>query len=266
MAYARGLQAPGLLFAPQASQSYLGVHLIEVSDERAGELGMNEPYGVEIMSVASGSPADRAGMRKGDVLIRYQGQRVAGQEQLVRLVRETPVGREVEIAVFRGGKEVSLTAEIGQLKAVAPNVFFNCGEEPCEIRIPNVRIRPFDFDMPKPRMVTQSRVLGVELEPLEGQLAEHFGVKAGVLVRSVDANTPASRAGLKAGDAIVEVAGRAVRDPGQIRDALRFANTDKTIPLAVVRSRSRVALEMERRDEDNEPRRRGRRVSGDERF
>jgi serine protease Do len=267
MAYARRVQAPGLLFAPQASHSYLGVHLIEVSDERATELGMKEPYGVEIMSVAPASPADKAGMRKGDVLVRYQGQRVEGQEQLVRLVRETPVGREVEIVVVRGGKEVTLGAEIGELKAAAPNVFFNCGEEPCEIRIPNIRIRPFDFDMPKPRMVTQSRVLGVELEPLEGQLAEHFGVKEGVLVRAVDANTPASRAGLKAGDAIVEVAGKAVGDPGQIRDALRSADTEKAIPLAVVRNRARVALEMEARtNDDKSPARRARRVGGGERF
>ncbi|MEX2301546.1 MAG: PDZ domain-containing protein, partial [Bryobacterales bacterium] len=127
---ARLVQAPGLLFAPQASQSYLGVHLIEVSDERARELGMKEPYGVEIMSVASGSPAGDAGLRKRDVIIRYSGQRVEGQEQLVRLVRETPVGREVEVGVFRNGSEINLNIEVGELKVPAPKVLFNCGAEP----------------------------------------------------------------------------------------------------------------------------------------
>jgi N-acetylglutamate synthase-like GNAT family acetyltransferase len=53
------MQAPGLLFAPAASQSYLGVHLMEVSAERARELGLSEPYGVEIMSVASGRHPQR---------------------------------------------------------------------------------------------------------------------------------------------------------------------------------------------------------------
>jgi serine protease Do len=259
---ARLVQAPGLLFAPQASQSYLGVHLIEVSGERARELGMKEPYGVEIMSVASGSPAGDAGLRKGDVIIRYQGQRVEGQEQLVRLVRESPVGRQVELGVFRNGSEVNLNVEVGELKVPAPRVLFNCGAEPCEIRIPNIRFRQFDFDIPKPRMVMQSRLLGVELEPLEGQLAEHFGVKEGVLVRSVEQDSPASRAGLKAGDAIVEVAGRPVRDSGHIREAIRSADPEKNIALAVVRNRSRVALQMEpQAGESNSPDRQGRRVS-----
>jgi serine protease Do len=244
----RLVQAPGLLFAPPAGQSYLGVHLMDMRAERAREIGMGEPYGVEIISVASGSPAEQAGVRKGDVIIRYAGQRVEGQEQLVRLVRETPVGRKVELTVFRGGSEVQLAVEIGERK-IAPNVLFNC-DEPCEIRIPNIRIRSFDFDIPKPRMVTQSRLLGAELESLEAQLAEHFGVKEGVLVRSVDADSPASRAGLKAGDVIVEVAGTTVRDAGQIREAVRHTGEDKTVALGVVRNRSRISLEMEPQSRD----------------
>jgi serine protease Do len=265
----RLVQAPGLFFAPapQSSQSYLGVHLIEVSAERARELGMKEPYGVEIMSVAAGSPAAGAGVRKGDVIIRYNGQRVEGQEQLVRLVRETPVGREVELGIFRNGSETTLNAEIGELKAAAPNVLFNCGEKPCEIRIPNIRIRQFDFDIPKPRMVTQSRQLGVELESLEGQLAEHFGVKEGVLGRSVEPDSPASRAGLNAGDAIVEVAGRSVRDSGQIREAIRSADAQKPVTVVAMRSRSRVSLQMEpQADNDNSLDRPGRRVGRSDRF
>jgi serine protease Do len=245
----RLIQAPGLLFAPPASQSYLGVHLMEVSEDRAGQLGLKEPYGVEIMSVASDSPAEEGGIRKGDVIIRYGGQRVEGQEQLVRLVRETPVGRKVELTVFRGGSEVNLEVEIGERKS-APNVLFRCGDEPCEIHIPNIQIRSFDFDIPRPRMVTQSRLLGAELESIEGQLAEHFGVKGGVLVRSVDANSPASRAGLKAGDVIVEVAGKTVRDPGQIREAARNGGSEKAVPLGVIRNRSRISLELEPQTRD----------------
>jgi len=240
---------------------------MDVSEERAGELGMKQPQGVEIMSVASGSPAEEAGVRKGDVVVRYGGQRVEGQEQLVRLVRETPVGRKVELAVFRGGSEVNLEVEIGERKVV-PKVLFNCGEEPCEIHIPDIKFRSFDFDIPRPRMVMQSRLLGAELESIEGQFAEHFGVKEGVLVRSVDANSPASRAGLKAGDVIVEVAGKSVRDAGQIRDAARNTGAQKTVALGVVRNRSRVSLEMEPQARDTKsPPRPTRRVGNrDERF
>jgi serine protease Do len=197
---------------------------MDVSEERARELGMKEAYGVEIMSVAADSPAQQAGIRKGDVIVSYGGQRVEGQEQLVRLVRETPIGRKVDLAVFRGGSEVKLDVEIGERKT-SPKLMFNCGDEPCEIHIPEIKMRPFEIDIPRPRMVTQSRMLGAELESVDGQLAEHFGVKEGVLVRSVESDSPASRAGLKAGDVIIEVAGKTVRDAGQIREAVRYTGS-----------------------------------------
>jgi serine protease Do len=216
---------------------------MEVSPDRARELKMSEPYGVEIMSVAADSPAAQAGIRKGDVIVGYRGQRVEGQEQLVRLVRETPVGRQVAVTVFRGGSEARFDVEIGERKATA-NALFNCGGEPCEIQIPNVKIPYFDFDFPKPRMVTQSRLLGAELESLEGQLGVYFGVKQGVLVRAVDSNSPASGAGLQAGDVIVEVAGKSVRDAGEIRQAVRSAGDENAVPLAVIRNRSRISIQM----------------------
>jgi S1-C subfamily serine protease len=255
-----GRYAPGLLFAPAvASQSYLGVHLMDVSEGRAREIGMKEAYGVEIMSVASDSPAEQGGIRKGDVIVSYAGQRVEGQEQLVRLVRETPIGRKVDLAVFRGGSEVKLAVEIGERK-ISQKMMFNCGDEPCEIHIPDIKIRPFEIDIPRPRMVTQSRMLGAELESIDGQLAEHFGVKEGVLVRSVETDSPASRAGLKAGDVIVEVAGKTVRDTGQIREFVRDTGSEKTVSIGVFRNRSRVGLEMERQARDAKPVRQGRRV------
>jgi serine protease Do len=223
---------------------------MDVSAERARELGMSEPYGVEIMSVASGSPADEAGIRKSDVIVGYRGQRVEGQEQLVRLVRETPVGRRVPVTVVRGGAEVSLDVEIGE-RRVPANALFNCGGEPCEIRIPDVKIRSFEFDFPKPRMMTQSRLLGAELESLEGQFAEYFGVKQGVLVRAVDANSPASRAGLKVGDVIVEVAGKSVRDAAEIRQGVRSTSGENAVPFSLVRSRSRVTINVEPQARDS---------------
>lgn len=253
-------RAPGLVFAPPAPRSYLGVHLIEVGAERAKELGMSPPYGVEIMSVAAGSPAENAGIRKNDVLIEFRGQRVEGQEQLVRLVRETPIGRKTPVTVIRNGSKVNLEVEIGSLEP-APHALFNCGNEPCEIRVPEVRIQAFDFDIPKPRMVTQSRMLGAELESIDGQLAEYFGVNEGVLVRSVDSDSPASRAGLKAGDVIVQVAGRTVRDSAQIRDAARSAAGRKTVAMQINRNRSRVTLQLETQEPaSNWQRHRGRSV------
>jgi serine protease Do len=258
-------QGRNLLLAPPAGQSYLGIHIAEISAERARELKMNEPYGVEVMSVAQGSPAEKAGLRKGDAVLRYQGQRVEGGQQFARFVRETPAGRSVSLTVLREGAEQDLQVEVGERRAAASAVF-NCGEEPCEIHIPAINLRALDFDLPKPLMVTQSRSLGAEIESLDGQLAEHFGVSAGLLVRSVRTDSPASRAGLQAGDVIVEAAGKALKDTGDLRSGLAAAPAGQQIVLAVVRNKSRISLQLEPQRTEAAPARGTRRVRDSQRL
>ena len=77
--------------------TYLGVNLCEVPSDRARELKLKEAYGVEITRVEEGSPAEKAGLKSGDVVLEYNGQRVEGMEQFGRLVRETPPAREVKL-------------------------------------------------------------------------------------------------------------------------------------------------------------------------
>ena len=73
---------------------------------------MKEARGVEIKSVDANSPAAKAGLKDGDVVLDYNGQPVAGIEQFARLVRETPAGREVRLSVWRGGAMQTITATI----------------------------------------------------------------------------------------------------------------------------------------------------------
>jgi len=98
------------------SNSFLGVNVREIDSARAKELKLKEVHGVEITGVEEESPAEKAGMKKGDVVLDYQGQRVEGTEQFIRLVRETPSGREVKMTVFRNGTPQAVTAVIGSRK------------------------------------------------------------------------------------------------------------------------------------------------------
>ena len=236
--------------AALAGGPYLGVGIVEVNDNRATELGMQEVYGVELSSVQKDSPADQGGLEKGDILLRYADEKVIGVEHFVRLVRETPAGREVELLVLRAGSQIDVTVTIGTRKKERSR-FFVCegGESDCEVRLPsfNWRFPRLDIEIPRPRITVHSRYLGAELESIDGQLADYFGVDEGVLVRAVEANTPGERAGLRAGDVIVSVDGKAAGSSGDVRNAIRSEPADKEIPIEIMRRRSKQTLTMEPR-------------------
>ena len=225
--------------------SYLGVHLVEVDEERAAELRMPGPAGVEITSVAKGSPAEEGGIVAGDLILEFRTETVAGVEHFMRLVRETPIGREVPVLVWRNGSRQTLTVKVG--KRQAPNITLlrkDCEGEDCTNQ-------PFDFTMPNlgvhipiPQVVMKTKVLGAELEGIKGQFGEFFGVDEGVLVRSVDSNSPAGRAQLQAGDVIVSVAGEAVKTPRQVHSAIRTADEEK-VSIEVMRARKKRTLQIE---------------------
>src|SRR6478736_5204357 len=87
-------QAPVVRMAPGSGTSYLGVNLREIDSERAKQLKLREEAGVELTRIEEDSPAARAGLKVGDAVLAYNGQRVEGIEQFSRFVRETPPGRE----------------------------------------------------------------------------------------------------------------------------------------------------------------------------
>jgi serine protease Do len=101
------------------------------------------------------------------------------------------------------------------------------------------------MEMPQGTLSWRTSTLGIESESLNSQLAEFFGVKEGVLVRAVTKNSPAEKAGLKAGDIIVKVDDRKVTNPRDISAALRAMAREKhTFPLTVVRKQQETTLSV----------------------
>lgn len=218
--------------------SFLGVGVVEIDAERAKALGLKEEYGVEVKNVDGDSPAAKAGLKEGDVVLEYSGQRVQGVEQFIRLVRETPVGRQVKLLISRNGASQTVTATTAARKGT----FFSSGPG-FEINIPNV----MEFhmpDLPRSLMSWQSHTLGIESESVGSQLAEYFGVKSGVLVRSVTKGSAAEKAGIKAGDVIVKVDSQQVASPKEISSALRSLKSKKTFPLSIVRNRNEMTVNV----------------------
>jgi serine protease Do len=220
----------------QASGSYLGIWIWEVDAARAKELRLPQAGGIEVTLVRAGSPAEAAGVKAGDVVMEYEGQKIQGIEQFSRLVRETPSGRSVKLQIVRNGSAQVMTAKIlAQTDRAA---------ETARIVLTQER-----QDVPSSLMTWRSPVLGVDAEPLFGQLAVYFGVGEAVLVRAVASGSPAERAGLKAGDVITRVGKQAVTTPAEITARLRSVTTP-TVQVVIMRDRKEttfsVALEERR--------------------
>ncbi|MBI3649989.1 MAG: PDZ domain-containing protein [Acidobacteria bacterium] len=224
-----------------ASDAYLGVYLEEVSAERMKDLKLKEERGAVVMKVAEGSPAEKAGLKENDVIVSFNGRRVDTVRELQRLLGETPAGRTVTFEVMRGGALQTLTATVTKRAANAGLLQGNL--EPFKLRekelqkmeeqlkrsevsrerAEEMRQRRWElqekFQSAKPKDFGNFNFnyrgmnfwsgtrLGLAVESLNEQLGNYFGVKdgKGVLVTEVQKDSAAEKAGLQAGDVILEV-------------------------------------------------------------
>ena len=245
---AAGLSAPALwsqtaqarnrrISVQAGGSSYLGIGVADITTERAKALNLKEERGAEVTNVAADSPAAKAGIKEADIVLDYDGTAVHGIEQLTRLVHETPVGRQVKISVWRNGAAQTLTATIEARKGTV------ISSDGFPIVIPSFPSMP-EIEIPRFQMTWQNPVLGIEGESLrsEEQLADFFGVKEGVLVKSVRKNSAAEKAGLKAGDVVVKVDDSTVATPQEITRALRALGSKKTFTVTVVRNKKEMPL------------------------
>src|SRR5579862_2360498 len=135
--------------------SFLGVGIQEINADRAKALKLSEEAGVEVTRVASDSPAEKAGIKVGDVITQYNGQRVEGKDQFSRMVRETPAGREVKLGIVRNGSQQTITAKIAQNSGLMQN-----GQ--LLLPLPNQGFNLVVPDLPRSLMTWRSGALGVE--------------------------------------------------------------------------------------------------------
>ena len=177
-------------------RGWLGVAIQPVNPELAKSFHLAGPEGALVSSVVDGSPAGKAGLKPGDVIVEYDGRKIAGAGELPSAVAETPVGRAVPLAVVRDGTRVTLTVTVGKLAE-------------------NEQAAETPGDQAKPS-------LGLALEPLTPELASQLRMDStrGVVVRAVQNDSPAANAGLRVGDVIVEVDRQSVGTVGDVRSTL----------------------------------------------
>ena len=240
--------------------AFLGVGTEDISKENMARYGMREVRGVGVTEVAKDSPAEKAGLRKDDVIVRFDGESVTSVRKLTRLINESSPDQNVRLTISRGGAEQELSATLAKHKM--DNVFG--GAMPRILRGGNdddLRVLPQSNwppsigggDGPFILSVGANRRIGVSTQALTKQLADYFGVKdGGVLVTSVVDNTPAAKAGLKAGDVITAIDGEKVSSPGDITRGLNKKETGD-VSLTIVRDHNTrtVTLTPEKNPDSN---------------
>lgn len=205
--------------------------------------------GVVIESVDDNGPASKAGVKAGDIVVEFDGERVRSVRQFTRLVAETPEGRSVTAAVMRDGQRVTVSLTPASGSSFSWN---DSGEWKYLDNLRSFKMAP---PPPKPPVAprpalpptferffwSSTNQLGISAMTLEPQLAEYFGTKEGVLVSAVTTDSAAAKAGLKAGDVITSFNGNPVDSPSDLRTSIRGLEGGE-FTLGIIRDKKAMTL------------------------
>lgn len=236
--------------AAQISQGYLGVVCADVTNDQAAALKLKQATGAEVLNVDRDAPAGKAGIRAHDVILQMNGQNVAGEEMLRRMLRETPAGHAVTFLISRDGQRQTMKVTLAnravlEQEAWSQPMIIPAPEDDDTYVLEGPSGHGFGsgfFGM----LGLGSPSIGVELDALGPQLADYFGVKdgQGLLVKRVAENSPALRAGLKAGDVIIRANGQKMATLGEWMKMLH-ANRGKPIPIEFIRDRKQQTVTLQ---------------------
>ncbi|MFO1186654.1 MAG: DegQ family serine endoprotease [Alphaproteobacteria bacterium] len=198
----------------ETRRGWIGVKIQSVTPEIAESLGLDQPAGALVAEVTPGGPADRAGVKVGDLILKFDGKAVTAMRSLPRLVAETEIGRTVQVDVLRDKKRYILAIQVGRLDPK--------------------QMSQLDDRAPKNGMMGDRgsgdvEILGLQLSRMTPSLRREFGISGntdGVVVANVDPDGPAADE-LRPGDIILEVDQQRVRTPQDVEAAIKKAKSAK---------------------------------------
>lgn len=200
----------------KVTRGWLGVSIQEVTPELAKSFRLKDAYGALVSDVTPGSPAEKAGLKRGDVIVELNKKPIREYRELPRIVALMPPGENVFFKVLRDGKEEILSAIVEELK---------------------------EGEAPQPAQELQKQ-MGLSLQPVTPEIAKELGLKKteGVVITNVDANSPAAEAGLRRGDVILEANKQPVNNIKEFSGAVRKA--EKSVLFLIYRSGSAFYLSL----------------------
>jgi len=241
--------------------SFLGVYAEDVNKENMARYGLRDARGVAITQVIKDSPAEKAGLRKDDVIVRFEDDSVTSVRKLNRLVSEVAPDQTVKLRISRGGGEQEVAVTIGKRNQAISAMGDWHGLDKLKglDKIEGLdRLKDFELNMPPGANVWKwegpgkdgmmfafgnHRRIGISTTQLTKQLAEYFGIgdSTGVLVTSVMDDSPAAKAGLKAGDVITAIDGEKVEDAGDLAQGIN-KKKDGDVTLTLIRNKNQRTI------------------------
>lgn len=208
---------------------WLGVSIQDLTTALKEAMDYDRDVGVLVNDVEDDSPAEQAGLKEGDIIITYDGKSISNTGSLIRKVRASDPGEEVDIGIVRKGKEMTLTATIGEHPKKKELWIDTKG-----------KVLPHVFK----RVDEDHGWLGVHLQDVTEQLGEYFGITdgEGALITEVVEDSPAEKAGLRAGDVIVEYDGDEIDDIEELIEAVRETDVDEEVEIRIMRERKSLTL------------------------
>jgi len=196
------------------TRGWLGVNIQKVTPELAKSFGLQDTKGALVAQVVPNSPAEKAGIEQGDIILEFDGKAVADSRELSRIVASTPVGKSVTVKVSRDGKMTDRQVKLGEL------------EEKAEVtKAPSTHKR-----------------LGITVQNVTPEIAQELGLKnvTGVVVTEIEPGSPASDAGIQTGDVIREVSRKPVKDVEDFIQKIEKAKDRDTVLLFVQRGQNNL--------------------------
>jgi serine protease Do len=174
-----------------------------ITPDLKDKLGLKDKKGALVADIPPGGPADKAGIKRGDVIVSFDEKEIKEMKDLPYIVASTPVGKTVTVEVIRKGRTKSIQVEIGTLEEE---------KEP-------------------PKVAEASPDLGITLKELTPELARNFGLSetSGLVVVQVERNSPAAVVGMRPGDIILEIDQEPVKDLEQFIDKIKNYKVGDTI-------------------------------------
>ncbi|MFH1491395.1 MAG: DegQ family serine endoprotease [Pseudomonadota bacterium] len=199
-------------------RGWLGVMIQDISKELKEKLRLADEKGALVADVKGGGPADKAGIKRGDVIVSFDGKEIHESNDLPYLVASTPVGKTVRVMVLRKGRKTDIEVKIGELEEE---------EEAPEVEEPEAQ-------------------LGLTVQEITPEIAGQFGLseKSGLVVMGVESGSPAAEAGMSPGDIILEMDQEPLKDLSEFNKKIKEYKKGDTVLLLVERRGSTVYLTL----------------------
>jgi serine protease Do len=199
-------------------RGWLGVLIQKITPELKDKLDLKDEKGALVADVVSGGPAEKAGLKRGDVIVSFDGKEIEEMKQLPYVVASTPVGKMVTVELIRKGKKNALQVEVGELK-----------------------------EETEPPVVAEAEPnLGLTLKEITPELARNFRLSetSGLVVVQVEANSPASEAGVAPGDIILEVDQESMKSLAEFNKKMGSYTAGDTVLLLINRRGSTLYITL----------------------